>query len=173
MAKATSRKRTKLSVPLPPSPTKVEFIGPYDEAYCFLYRALGRGFFNYEFKPQTVVTEQEWNDPSITIYKMAALHHAVVRHQKLDHGKGSLEIFQAPYIAPVDGGVGGSIGEPIILRRCVGDCPEYEIDDCLLTEDPVCIEGELRCRAHVIPPGSQKAPAGKKGKSSKDRPAAN
>jgi hypothetical protein len=41
MAKATSQKRTKLSVSLPPPPTKVEFIGPYDEAYCFLYRALG------------------------------------------------------------------------------------------------------------------------------------
>ncbi len=135
-------------MPQPPSPNKVEIIGPYEEAYCFLYRYTDGGFFNFSFKKASNVTYSEWGDPDITIYKLARQHHAVIRHQKLDNKKGSLEIIEGPKIDVAEIAESASLnvaGEPTPippppppLPRCEGPCEPYELA-CPVGTDAACV----------------------------------
>ena len=187
MAKATTPKKEDQSeccapggaFAASPSPIKVQVIGPFREPYCFLYRASAGGYYNFGFKRHAEVTQQEWRDPDITIYKMARHHHAVIRHQKLDNKKGTLEIFEGPRIDVSRDGSQQSERTTVLKLTCEGDCPPYEVEECPMNSTAFCDPqtGELTCIERIAPSNDQQPPtnnhqppANKKRKSGKPRP---
>jgi hypothetical protein len=153
MAKSPSpaKQEATCSTALPPSPIRVEVIGPFDEPYCLLYRYRAGGFFNIDYKRAADVTLSLLHDSDTTIYKMARGHVAVIRHQKLDNLKGTLEIFEGPKVDlrdsrpddpdPIE-------NPPPVTQTCLGPCPDYE-RPCLITEYPDCVGDRLECLDRV------------------------
>lgn len=149
-------------MPHPPSPNKVEIIGPYEEAFCFLYRYSDGGFFNFDFKKASDITYSEWSNPDITIYKMARQHHAVIRHQKLDNLKGSLEIIEGPKIdlvATSEAALQAATNEPTQIPLppppvaiCEGPCEPYELE-CPVGTNAACFNEQLVCLERAKSPG--------------------